>query len=257
MSRFENLEFEGQPRKQAVHGQSPLKDHFYYLDEARQAFENGYFSQALRFYSKVLEFNPLDVTAWAGQSRMLIEMNEFKEANLWADKALERFPNSAELLAVKAVALARSGDLVGALALSDASMQELGEMPYLWLARADVLLARKEPRAEYCLEKALHLAPGDWFVTWLAARIRTFYQQFAMAAKLLQQALEFNAGHFRLWLDLGVCQQALGLYEASRKSLLRAKELQSDCPETDRALARLKSIGVLDRIAGWWQGLKQ
>ena len=35
--------------------------------------------------------------------RMLIELGEFREAKLWADKALERFPHEPELLAAKAV----------------------------------------------------------------------------------------------------------------------------------------------------------
>src|SRR5207302_3210520 len=115
------------------------------------------------------------------------------------------------LLAAKAVALGRSGDLNEALAFSDASIEERGDTPYIWLARGDVLLARAEPRADYCLQKALQLAPADWFITFLAARIRCFYQQFALALKLLQKAVELNAAHFLLWLELGRCQQALGL----------------------------------------------
>src|SRR6185436_12108099 len=119
---------------------------------------------ALRLYSKVLEYDPLDTNAWTGQVRMLIELGEFREAKLWADKALERFPHHPELLAAKAVALGRSGDLQGALAFSDAAIEERGDTPYVWLARADVLLAREETRADYCLEEALLLAPRNWFV---------------------------------------------------------------------------------------------
>ena len=87
----------------------------------------------------------------------------------------------------------------GALAFSDSAIEERGDTPYVWLARADVLLARKEPRADYCFEKALLLAPRNWFIVWLGARIRHYYEQFALALKLLQQALEWNAGHFLLW----------------------------------------------------------
>ena len=49
---------------------------------------------------------------------MLVELGEYQEAKLWADKAIEKFPGDPELLAAKAVALARSGDLQGALALT-------------------------------------------------------------------------------------------------------------------------------------------
>ena len=221
MSRFGNLELGGQSEDQWQQEQKPLaKDEAYYLSEARTAFENANFEQALRLYSKVLEFNPQNVSAWTAQVRMLIELGEFREAKLWADKALERFPQFPELLAAKAVALARVGDLQGALAFSDASIEERGDTPYIWLARGDVLLARKETRADYCFEKALLLAPQDWFTAWLAARIRYFhYEQFVLALKLLQQAVEWNAGHFLPWLELGRCQRALGLIGLAENSV--------------------------------------
>jgi tetratricopeptide (TPR) repeat protein len=92
---------------------------------------------------------------------MLIELGEFREAKLWADKALERFPNEPELLAAKAVALGRSGDLQGALAFSDASIEERGDTPYVWLARGDVMLARAESRGRIIvLRKRCCSRPG-------------------------------------------------------------------------------------------------
>src|SRR3989441_1935818 len=188
MSRFNSLEFGEQFDDQLPQQRELIKGEAFYMAEARAAFENANFEQGLRLCSKVLEFNPENAGAWTGQVRMLIELGEFREAKLWADKALERFPHEPELLAAKAVALGRSGDLQGALAFSDASIEERGDTPYIWLARGDVLLARAEARADYCLEKALLLAPRDWFTLWLAARVRHYYKQFALALKLLQQA---------------------------------------------------------------------
>jgi tetratricopeptide (TPR) repeat protein len=186
---------------------------------------------------------------------MLIELGEFREAKLWADKALERFPNEPELLAAKAVALGRSGDLQGALAFSDASIEERGDTPYVWLARGDVMLARKEPRADYCFEKALLLAPRDWFVAWLAARIRFYYQQFVLALKLLQQAIEWNTGHFLLWLELGQCQQALDLIGPAKNSFLQAQQLNPHSSEANLALAQLSQKGLWAHARGWWRQL--
>ena len=234
MSRFVNLELGGESEDQPRQTQKELvKDEAYYLAEARAAFETGNFEQGLRFYSKVLEFNPKNATAWTGQVRMLIELGEFREAKLWADKALERFPNEPELLAAKAVALGRGGDLQGALAFSDARIEERGDTPYIWLARGDVLLARQESRADYCFEKALLLAPRDWFIAWLAARIRFFYEQFVLALKHLQQAVEWNPGQFRLWLEHGHCQQSLGMVGAAENSFTQAKQLNPHCSEAD------------------------
>src|SRR5215470_16863378 len=166
MSRFNNLEFGSASDDQSPLQKPALKGEEFYFGEAQATFENGQFEQALRLYSKVLEFNPNNAAAWTGQVRMLIEMGECKEAKLWADKALEHFPNEPELLAAKAVALARNGDLHGALIFSDAAIEVRGDTPYVWLARGDVLLAREEARADYCFEKALMLAPQDWFIAW-------------------------------------------------------------------------------------------
>src|SRR6266576_3425687 len=210
MSRFKHLEFDGESEHDHA-AKGLVKDEGYYLAEAQSAWENGNFETALRLFSKVLEFNPLTAGAWTGQVRMLIELGEFREAKLWADKALERFPHEPDLLAAKAVALGRQGDLQGALAFSDASIEERGDTPYVWLARADVLLAREESRADNCIDRALTLAPRSWFIAWLGARIRYYYEHFALALKLLQQSVEWNAGHFLLWLQLGQCQQALGV----------------------------------------------
>jgi tetratricopeptide (TPR) repeat protein len=255
MSRFVNLELGGESEEQRPQKKALVKDEAYYQSEARTAFENGNFEQALRLYSKVLEFNPNAVEAWTGQVRMLIELGQFEEARLWADKALERIPRDAELLAAKAVALGRCGDLQGALAFSDSAIEERGNTPYIWLARADVLLARKESRADYCFEKALLLAPRDWFVAWLGARIRYYYRQFVLALKLLQQAVELNATRFVLWLELGRCQQALGLAGPARHSFEQARQLNPNCRDAGLELTRLSGMGTGTRLRGWWRRL--
>jgi tetratricopeptide (TPR) repeat protein len=253
MSRFVNLEF-GDESEDQFQAKAGPRDEGYYTAEARAAFENGKFETALRLYSKVLEFNPKNAGAWTAQVRMLIELGEFREARLWADKALERFPRDPELLAAKAVALGRSGDLQGALAFSDASIEERGDTPYVWLARGDVLLAREETRADYCFQKAQLLAPNDWLIAWLAARIRYYYEQFALAFKLLQQAVEWNAGHFLLWLELGRCQQALGLVGPARVSFTTARQLNPQC-DAGLALGRLSETTLWHRLRGWWRRL--
>jgi tetratricopeptide (TPR) repeat protein len=257
MSRFGNLEFDHQFEPE-VELEAGSKDEAHYMAEARQAFEEAQFQKALRSFAKVLEFNPQNVAAWTGQVRSLIELGEFHEAKVWADKALERFPRDAELLAAKAVALGRSGDLDAAMAFSDAAIEERGDTPYIWLARGDVLLARKESRADYCFEKALTLAPRDWFVAWLAARIRYFYRQFVAALKLLQQALEWNATNFILWLDLGRCQLALGLIGPAQRSFSQAQQLNPLSVQAADGLEHLSAAGNLGaRITGTWRRLFQ
>jgi tetratricopeptide (TPR) repeat protein len=252
MSRFGNLEFNERSDEQA--GQSAaVKDEAYYLGLAEQGFAESDFESALRYFSKTLEFNPANAQAWTGQVRMLVELGEFREAKLWADKALERFPRHAELLASKAVALGRLGDLGGALAFSDASIEERGDTPYIWLARGDVLLACREKRAGYCFEKASMLAPASWLCQWLASRIHHFHEQFSLALKFAQQALQFDATRCSVWLQLGCCQAALGLTVAAHNSFEQARQLNPGCAAVHTALHELAPLGLWAHLRHWWR----
>jgi tetratricopeptide (TPR) repeat protein len=258
MSRFINLEFDGGSGEQSLDAQQGVTlDEHYYMREAQAAFENADFEKALRYFAKVLEFNPQNAAAWAAQVRMLIELAEYREAKIWADKALERFPNEPDLLAAKAVALGRNGDLDTALAFSDASIEERGDTPYVWLARGDVLLARKESLADYCFDKAMMLAHGDWFIAWLAGRIRAYYKQFVLALNLIQQAAAANAGNHVLWLELGRCQEALGFLAPAECSFTQALQLNRQSRAADEALHRLRSHGLRHRLLGWCRRLKK
>jgi tetratricopeptide (TPR) repeat protein len=156
------------------------------------------------------------------------------------------------LLAAKAVALARIGDVKAALAFSDASIEERGDTPYIWLARADVLLARREKRADYCFEKARLLAPGNWFIHWLASRIKFYYQKFALALKSAQDALALDASRGVIWLQLAKCQQALGMIPAARISYEQVRQLLPSCREASDELLRLRDVGA---FRSFWQGL--
>lgn len=253
MSRFGNLEFDdGKGRAEQAASKAPGEEIL--ITQAEEAYQKGRFEEALRSFSKSLEFNPLNPIAWLGQVRILIELEEFEEAKVWADKALQAFPDEPELLAAKGVALGRLGDLAGAISFSDAAVESQASTPYIWLARADVLLARKEKRADYCFEKALSLAGQNWFVIWIASRIQAYYQHFARSLKLAREALSIEPSQAVLWLQVGQCELALGLTDGAQRSLEQARELDPDsrCPE--QLIREAASTSFLDKLSRrWWQ----
>lgn len=249
MSRFVNLELGGN-EEEFSRQERVVKDGAYYFAEATSAFENLDFEESLRLHGKVLEHDPGFAAAWTGQVRALIELGEYREAKVWADKALEQFPHEAELLAAKAVALGRAGEFGPALAFSDAAIEQPGQTPYVWLARADVLLAGREQRAEYCIEKALAMAAGNWLVAWLAARIRFFHRQFLLALKLAQRAVEWQPQHAPCWLLLGWCQQEIGMVGPARQSLEQAAQLRPRWAEVQKARHAVEDTGFFRRLAG-------
>lgn len=251
MSRFGNLEFDSGhlhvPKQEAVH-----KDEGYFLQQAQNAFDHGKFEEALRNFAKVMEFNPQSAPAWGGQVRSLIELAEFEEAGVWVDKALAAFPDEPELLAAKAVTLARTGDLQGALSFSDAAVESEASTAYVWLSRADVLLARREKRAEYCFEKAFSMANHNPVVLWLASRIQAFYQHFATSLKFALAALNKDASRAAFWLEAGRCQMQLGLVTQAQNSFFQARELDAECG-AQQCMNEAAGKGLLDKIAGRWR----
>jgi tetratricopeptide (TPR) repeat protein len=253
VSRFSRLEFESNSRRELQ--QNVVKDEQYYFKLANTAFEEGRFEEALRHFAKVLEFNPSNVAAWTGQVRALIELGEFHEARLWGEKAAEKFDNNPELLAARAVVLARLQDLGAALAFSDASIEKRGETPYIWIARGDVLLAREESRAQYCFDKALSMAPGDWFLRWLVSRTLAFYKKFALALQYVKEALTLNSGSVVLWLQAGECELALNLNLLAEHSFTQARQLDPGCKAAEAGLRRIQEAGLFDRLRSLFVGL--
>ncbi|HEY1173578.1 MAG TPA: hypothetical protein VGH19_19595 [Verrucomicrobiae bacterium] len=249
MGRFEHLEFDGLGRKaSASPAITQASDESRHLHRAWEAAGKGHFEPALREFSKVLEFNPMNTEAWSGQIRMLIELGEYHEANLWADKGLEKLPSAAHLLAAKAVALARLGDTSGALTYSDNAMAVPGESAYVWLSRGDVFLSTKEPRFTDCFDRAFQLSPADWIVPWFAARICAFYKKFALALKHAQKALELDTTRAVIWAQLGHCQMALSLAHLAEKSFHRARELDPQCPAAFEGTKQLAQMGLFGRF---------
>ena len=83
-------------RARAAAQGAPPRDAEYFLEQAEKCFLAGDYELALRNFSRSLEQNPAQFEGWFGQVRMLIELGEYEEALLWADKALELFPEHPE-----------------------------------------------------------------------------------------------------------------------------------------------------------------
>ncbi|MCP5522134.1 MAG: tetratricopeptide repeat protein [Verrucomicrobiales bacterium] len=255
MSRFSHLEF-NQPLEEEFHESIPGSlDPGRWLAEADAAFRSGDFERALRRYAQMLEEEPLCVPAWIGQAQMLIELDEHEEARLWAEKGLERLPAEPGLMAARAVALARLGDTEGARVFSDNAAEARGESPYVWLARGEVLLIRRETPSDYCFDRAVTLGGGDWLWPWLVARALHFHGRFAAALKRTQAALAVAPAEPVVWLQLALCQDGMGLGAHAAHSLAQARELSPRCPELDRVTRRLADAGgwsrLKRRVRGW------
>jgi tetratricopeptide (TPR) repeat protein len=252
LSRFEHLEF-GEARPAPTEEGVPdvgVIDQDYYLAKAVQAFDDENYERALLYFSRVLEYDARLEEAWFGQVRCLIGLGELNEAVVWADRALERFPNSARLLAAKAVAEARLQHQKSALGLSDAAQAAPGDWPYLWVARGEALISMNLSSAKACFVKAIEMSPQDWAVrAWIAQAyvVRGCYHQ---ALDHLRIAVHLDAGRSACWYWIGVCHEALGDRIEARMAYQRSLAAEATSARARRAIRRLENQGLLSRFTG-------
>lgn len=241
IARFDKLEFANDPPATkagpATNAPPVEKDGEYWLRLADEHRRAGGHESALRFFSRSLEVDRTNVTGWLGQVQMLVQLGEYRQAELWGKKALEIFPQHGEVLAAVAQANGRMGAVPEALALSDASLARPGESSYRWLVRGEVLLGKRGGGDDHCFDKANVLDP-DWLVPLEAATACLCHAAPAKALRRAQQAVERDASVPRSWLVQGDCQRLLGMDAAAQKSFTRCVELS---PKHIEARARLAS----------------
>lgn len=229
-----------QPKRGASVPAAPAaKDAAHWLRLADEQRRAGSHESALRFYSRSLEVDRTAVVGWLGQVQMLVQLGEYPQADVWAKKALEVFPQHAEILAAGAQAKCRMGALPEALVMSDGALARPGESAYRWLVRGELVLAQRERGDDHCFDKAVIL-DRDWLVPLEAATACLFHGAPAKALKRAQEAVERGPTSPRCWFVQGECQQRLGMDAAARKSFSRVLELS---PQHIEARARVAARG--------------
>jgi len=147
-----------------------------------------------------------------GQIRCLICLGEYPEAVTWGDRALERFPGSADLLACKGMALVLLGDGDQGREYLDGAVQLRAPSTWVWLARGESLLVMRQSleNARRCFLKATELAPQDWH---LQLRIGMAYNRahmFSRAREPLLTAVQGSGDNPLALFHLGVAVEGLG-----------------------------------------------
>jgi tetratricopeptide (TPR) repeat protein len=254
-NRFEHLEFDEEaPRlsseqrareEPGLLRSEPMETHAYHK-RAIQAFQRGDFEQAMRYFTRTLELDRAFVPAWVGQVQMLIELGELREADLWADKAIELFRDQGELLSAKAVARTRLHDIRAALRFSDSALAARGASAYRWLARGEVLLASAQAQAGSCFDRAMIEPDADWFTRLWIGRLYRMYGNHTQALMASRQATEQAPHAPYAWYLRGLCERdlALGNY---RSSLEHALEVDPTFAMARAALREPASASWLKR----------
>lgn len=154
------------------------KKNQYYLEMANEKYLYGFYDMALRYYSLTLKENPMQVDAWVGQIRVLVDCGETETAVFWVERGISQFPDSENLELAKAYALVHAGKIEQAKKLVNKPVKKK-ESPKFWLFRGEILIKLKigffqrlikpyrsigKIGAFFCFLKALEPDPRDRFI---------------------------------------------------------------------------------------------
>lgn len=255
MKRFTSLEFgdSSSHEKDAGSGE-PIRDEHFFYSRAVDSWLAGDFELALRNYSRALERHSSFFDAWIGQIEMLIELGEYPEALVWSDKALEIFPEHPDIFAAKAIANFRDEKTQKAIAFSDNSVSKENTSPRVWLARAEVLMRKKNRIAETCLSKAVAISGNSAkLVKFQAGRILSRNGKYSAALEYLEASIRALPKSPLAWYELGCCQSRLGFKEA-KVSFEQSLHLRPQWEKAEAALRDTKDRGMIRRLLGKFFG---
>lgn len=236
------------PEPEGVNPNSGVRDENYYKDQANEAFACEDYERALAYYSRALQYNISLEECWLGQLRCLIELWELQEAVIWSNRAMEKFPKSAPLLAARAIAECRMGRTAAAMGYSDGAFAISGINAYCWISRGEVLLAQNPANSKACFAKAIELAPSDWSIRAAIGHSYRIRKNFPQAYDYFKQAVKLDAERFMCWYWLGKCAEALREFDEAVTAYKRALSIRSNCVIAQDALCEIGKRGLFSRI---------
>ena len=250
MSRFDHLELGDVPSSEPDEPESGVVDQNYYTEKADAAFLEGNFERALAFYSRSLQYDINLEESWVQQIRCLVELRELQEAVIWSERALTRFPNSAEVLAVRGVAECRMSNIQAALRFADAALATKKITPYLWIARGEILISSNAANARACFLKAVEMVPGDIKIYAGIGRAYLVHGCNPEAAEYLQKAVRVDPHSYICWYWLGKCIEAMGDMKEAQNCYGRAIAANPAFGRARDALHAVSRRGIGAKISG-------
>ncbi len=127
--------------------------------------------------------------AWVGQVQMLVQLQEYPQASLWSQKALELFPSHGDLMAGQAQAECRMGNLKKAYASERRGLPTARRIG-LSLAGPRRVGGRRQSKEGSPLFRQSPTSDHDWLVPLESALIYCYYAVYSMAQQRGQMTVE-------------------------------------------------------------------
>lgn len=247
MSRFRHIQPDESP-PDAPAADDNAYDFGHYYDLAQQSMRRGTYEKALRYYGRALEQDRDRPEAWLGQIEALLSMGQPEEAMTWMEQAAGVIGEVPGLLALRAIAAARSGAIDDARAWSDRALRHGSDDPAVWLSRAEVLYTTNSAEmARVNLRKAHERAPTA-YTALRCGEVALFSDDLPGARPWLERATREDVENPVAALRLGVYWERAGDWERAEAEFNRAVALEPHMEAARLALADLKSRGLWSRL---------
>ncbi|MHB1001346.1 MAG: tetratricopeptide repeat protein [Armatimonadota bacterium] len=250
MSRFDHIEMSNPPPEPQDddHNEPEVIDQHHCMAKADAFFDDEDYEHALSAYSRALQYDVNLEAAWLGQLRCLMELGELQEAEIWSKRALDRFPNSPQLLAARGVTEGRMGGSTAALRYVDAAFEAQGIMPYAWIARGEVLTSVNAVNAKACFSKAVEMAKSNWRIYAWIARSYMVHGCYHQALDYLKEAVRLDTNRHTCWYKMGRCYESLRQPEDARIAYRRALSISPSFMPAHDALLEIENQGFTSRL---------
>ncbi|MBN2209087.1 MAG: hypothetical protein JW759_07305 [Candidatus Coatesbacteria bacterium] len=254
MSRFEYLEIERNRGLSAAERDSDDTPEVL-ISSAWNLYWEGAYEEALRLLSRVLRLEYLNATAWSGQVWCLVELDELREADVWADKAIDELGEVPGAISGKAAALARQGFAREAMLWTDKAVscshkREDQFASMTWVTRAELLLRKGNRRSiNLCVSQASAFSGVGWRAELAAGRACLYNGSHVLAVEFLSRASERCPLNHFIWCNLARAHKGLGHLRQAELSVERALELKPSSREAAQLQRELAaSAGGLSSV---------
>ncbi len=215
------------------------------MRKADERFYLGDWKEAVRLYSRALQLDNSQVAPWTGQVLALLFQGQLREADAWAKREMECFPDNPVAVSMHGLVFVLQGMTKRGMGSSDYAMGLGAGDPMTWVARGWMLLEADNKNWKNCFTKALETNPSDeWRIHMLTGFILEQYKKWPQAVERYLEAADQQTGNFYLWHRLGLCYSKLGVARKALEAQQHVLSIDPDFQPAKREVARLSGFSV-------------
>lgn len=217
------------------------------MRKADECFYLGEWKESIRLYSRALQLDNSQAAPWSGQVLALLFQGQMREADIWARRGMDCFPEHAVTVSLRGLVFVLQGMKKRGLGSSDYAMGLGSDDLVPWIARGWMLLEGSNKNWKNCFMKVEEMCPSDaWRHHMLIGMILERYKKWHLAAEHHRKAADQETGNYYLWHRLGFCYRKLGV---ARKALEAQQHALSINPDYSPAQLELRRLGGFSLFA--------